>query len=59
MRNSVVMVVVAYWSAGLGVALGADVSEKLRPEAMEARIRRHRMGELIVKTKDWSICSLF
>ena len=29
----------------------SDASAKLKPEAIEARIREHRMGELIVKTK--------
>jgi GH35 family endo-1,4-beta-xylanase len=35
----------------LFTAYGADVSEELTPEAIEARIREHRMGELLVKAR--------
>ena len=37
-------------------------SDKLRPEAIEARIREHRMGELVVKTKPGAevrVCLLY
>ncbi len=34
---------------GIGVVFGAGVSGELEPEAIEARIREHRMGELLVK----------
>src|SRR4030042_2104739 len=36
---------------GIVAAFGADVSDELKPDAIEARIREHRMGELLVKTK--------
>ena len=29
----------------------SNISTKLRPEALQARIRQHRMGELIIRTK--------
>ena len=36
---------------GIGTVLSADVSDELESEAIEARIRQHRMGDLIVKAK--------
>lgn len=41
----------ACFLCGVVTALGADVSDELKPEAIEARIRKYRMGELIVKAK--------
>ncbi len=35
----------------VGMVFGAGVSGELRPEAIEARIRQHRMGELVVRAK--------
>ncbi|MFH1719372.1 MAG: endo-1,4-beta-xylanase, partial [Planctomycetota bacterium] len=37
--------------AGACTAFGADASEHLKPEALEASIRQHRMGDLAVKAK--------
>jgi endo-1,4-beta-xylanase len=51
MKRCVVLIVLAWSFAGLGVALGSGVSDELRPEAIEARIRQNRMGELIVEAK--------
>ncbi len=34
-----------------GVTAETPTADKLRPEAIQARIRRHRMGKLIIKTK--------
>jgi endo-1,4-beta-xylanase len=49
-RYKILFVLVCFFG-GVVAALGADVSDELKPEAIEARIRQHRMGELIVKAK--------
>ncbi len=45
------LVVLACFFGGAGVVFGAGVSGELKPEAIEAKIRRHRMGELVVRAK--------
>ncbi len=37
--------------AGVGTAFSSGVSDELRPEVIDARIRQHRMGELVVQAK--------
>ncbi len=52
--KSKLIAVLALVVAGYGFChaqAGGDVSAKLKPEAIETRIRRHRMGELVVKTR--------
>ena len=50
MKRSTIGLVIACSLMSLGTIFGAGVPDALRPEAIEARIRQHRMGELIVKT---------
>lgn len=47
MRHGLIFVVVLAGS----IAADAVAAEKLTPEAIEARIREHRMGELVVRTR--------
>ena len=49
MKRYVILLVSACFFGLLFAAYGADVSDELEPEAIEARIREHRMGELLVK----------
>lgn len=52
--KSFFVAILALVLAGCAICLAGadnDVSAKLKPEAIDARIRRHRMGELIIKTK--------
>lgn len=51
MKRYVILFVSACLFGLLFTAYGADVSEELTPEAIEARIREHRMGELLVKAR--------
>lgn len=51
MKRSTIGLVIACSLVSLGTILGAEVPDTLKPEAIEARIRQHRMGELIVKTR--------
>ena len=37
--------------SGVVTVFGMDVSDELKPEAIDARIREHRMGELIVSAR--------
>ncbi len=45
-RYTILVVLVCFF-----VGSGAGVSGELGPDAIEARIRRHRMGELVVRAK--------
>ncbi len=51
MKRYTILVVLACFFGGVGTVFGAGVSGELRPEAIEARIRQHRMGELVVRAK--------
>ncbi|MFB0554790.1 MAG: endo-1,4-beta-xylanase [Phycisphaerae bacterium] len=51
MKRYTILVVLACFFGGSGTVFGAGVSVELRPEAIEARIRQHRMGELVVRAK--------
>jgi endo-1,4-beta-xylanase len=51
MKCSKIIIGLACIFVGIGAAYSADVSDELKPDAIEARIRQHRMGELIVKAK--------
>ena len=51
MKRYTILVVLACFFGGSGTVFGAGVSGELKPEAIEARIRQHRMGELVVRAK--------
>lgn len=51
MKRYTILVVLTCFFGGAGTVFGAGVSGELKPEAIEARIRRHRMGELVVRAK--------
>lgn len=51
MKRYTILVVLACFFGGVGTVFSAGVSGELRAEAIEARIRRHRMGELVVRAK--------
>jgi len=51
MKHYSILVGLVWFLSGVGVVFGASVSDELKPEAIEARIRQHRMGDLIVKAK--------
>jgi endo-1,4-beta-xylanase len=48
MRYTILAAIVCI-SCEAGAVLAADVSDELRPEAINARIRQYRMGELVVQ----------
>ena len=49
MKRYGILVGLACIFGGIIAAFGAGASDELEPEAIEARIREHRMGELLVK----------
>ncbi|MHC4074577.1 MAG: hypothetical protein ACYTGS_21550 [Planctomycetota bacterium] len=51
MERYTILVGLACFFGVVGTAFGAEASGELGPEAIEARIRQHRMGELIVRAK--------
>jgi GH35 family endo-1,4-beta-xylanase len=51
MKRYTILVVLACFFGGVGTVFGAGVSGELGAEAIEARIRQHRMGELVVRAK--------
>jgi hypothetical protein len=51
MRRHTILVSLACFFSGAGTLFGAGASDELGPEAIEARIRQHRMGELVVMAK--------
>jgi GH35 family endo-1,4-beta-xylanase len=51
MKTYGILVGMACIFGGIVAAYGADVSDELQTDAIKARIRDHRMGELIVKVK--------
>ncbi len=51
MNRYTILVVLACFFVGAGTVFGVGVSGELRAEAIEAKIRRHRMGELVVRAK--------
>lgn len=51
MKRYTILVVLACFFGGSGTVFSAELSGELKPEAIEARIRQHRMGELVVRAK--------
>jgi GH35 family endo-1,4-beta-xylanase len=51
MKSYKIITSLACISIGIFTAYGADVSDELKPEAIGARIKQHRMGELLVKAE--------
>jgi len=51
MKRYIIMVMLVYCFACVGAGFGAGATGKLAPEALEARIRQHRMGALVVRAK--------
>jgi len=51
MKCYTILIGLACIFGGIVAALGADVSDELKPEAIKARIQEHRMGDLIVKAE--------
>jgi len=51
MKKYGILVGLACIFGGIITAFGADVPDELKPDAIEARIREHRMGELLVKAE--------
>ena len=51
MKRYAIPVMLVCCFGGISTGLGADATGKLAPEAIEARIRQHRMGELVVRAK--------
>jgi len=50
-KHYAILMKLACFFSGIGTVLGASVSDELNPEAIDARIRQHRMGELVVRAK--------
>jgi len=50
-KHYAILMKLACFFSGIGTVLGASVSDELKPEAIDARIRQHRMGELVVRAK--------
>jgi len=50
-KRYTILVMLACFFSGSRTVFGAGVSGELKPEAIEARIRQHRMGELVVRAK--------
>jgi endo-1,4-beta-xylanase len=51
MKHYKIVIGLACFFGLLVAAYGADISDELEPDAIEARIREHRMGDLVVKAK--------
>ncbi len=51
MKRYIILIKLVWLFGGVGTVVGVGVSDELRPEAIDARIRQHRMGDLIVKAK--------
>ncbi len=51
MKRYTILVVLACFFGGSGMVFGTGVSGELGPEVIEARIRQHRMGDLVVRAK--------
>jgi endo-1,4-beta-xylanase len=51
MKSYRILIILACLFSGIGTAFGADVSDELKPDAIEARIRQYRMGDFIIKAK--------
>ena len=51
MKRYTILVVLACFFGGAGTVFGTELSGELRQEAIEARIRQHRMGELVVRAE--------
>lgn len=50
-RQCIILILAAWLLAGSGTISAGSVSNELKPEAIEARIAEHRMGNLVVKAK--------
>lgn len=51
MKRYTILVVLACFFGGADTVFSAELSGELKPEAIEARIRQYRMGELVVRAK--------
>ena len=51
MKYCKIVIVLAFFFSGIFTAYSADVSDELKPDAIEERIRKDRMGEIIVNAK--------
>ncbi|UCC99506.1 MAG: endo-1,4-beta-xylanase, partial [Phycisphaerales bacterium] len=51
MKRYTLLVALACILGAAGTTLAAGVADELKPDAIEARIRQHRMGELVVRTR--------
>jgi endo-1,4-beta-xylanase len=51
MKSYRILIGLTIFFGGIVVAYGADVSDELKPDAIESRIRQCRMGDLIIKAK--------
>ena len=51
MRRYIMLIMLASFFSWISTVWAASVSDELKPDAIEARIRQHRMGELIVQAK--------
>ena len=51
MKRYAVLMMLVYCFCGTGVGSGAGAPGRLAPDVLEARIREHRMGELVVRAK--------
>ena len=51
MKRYGIFVCLACFFGGIVAAFGAGTSGELEPEAIKAKIREHRMGELLVKAR--------
>jgi endo-1,4-beta-xylanase len=51
MKSHRTLIILACSFGCVAATYGADVSDELKPDAIEARIRQYRMGNLIIKAK--------
>ncbi|MHC4440314.1 MAG: endo-1,4-beta-xylanase, partial [Planctomycetota bacterium] len=51
MKQHMILLVTACFFSSIVPSYSADVSEEIKPDAINARIRQHRMGELVVKAE--------
>jgi endo-1,4-beta-xylanase len=51
MKSYRILIILAYFFGGIGAAFSANVSDELKPDAIEVRIRQYRMGDFIIKAK--------
>jgi endo-1,4-beta-xylanase len=51
MKSYRILIILVCFFAGIVTAFGTDVSDELKPDAIEARIQQLRMGDLLVKAE--------